>query len=72
VIAVHPERGDRRGSGRIPPPGGLRRGAPAAKAARSIWFDAVSEHSCMVAIGVILLFVAVFAIINRIEFGRFD
>jgi len=50
----------------------LRRGATAGKASRPIWFDAVSELSSMVAIGVILLFVAVIAIINRIEFGRFD
>ncbi len=30
------------------------------------------ELSAMVAIGVILLFVAAFALLNRIEFGRFD
>lgn len=45
---------------------------PAAKAASSIWFDAVSENSIMVAIGVILLFVAVFATLTRLETGRFD
>jgi hypothetical protein len=72
VIAVNPERGDRRREGRIPSDRGLRRGAAAGKAALPIWFDAVSEHSSMVAIGVILLFVAVFAVLNRVEFGRFD
>jgi hypothetical protein len=50
----------------------LRAAATAAKAAWSFWFDAVSENSSMVAIGVILLFVAVFAGLNRLEFGRFD
>jgi hypothetical protein len=72
VIAINPERGDRRHRARIPPRPGLRRGATAGKAAQPIWFDAVSEHSSMVAIGVILLFVAVIAILNRVEFGRFD
>ena len=72
MIAVNPERGDRRGAARIAPIGGLRPGAPAAKAAQSNGFDAVSEYSSMVAIGVILLFVAVFAVLNRVEFGRFD
>ena len=57
---------------RIAPSAGLRRGPPAGKAAQPIWFDVVSELSFMVAIGVILLFVAVIAVINRIEFGRFD
>jgi hypothetical protein len=50
----------------------LRRGPGAGKAAQPIWLDAVSELSSMVAIGVILLFVAVIAILNRVEFGRFD
>jgi hypothetical protein len=72
VITVQTERGDRRRRGRIQQERGLRWGAPVGKAAQPIWFDAVSEHSSMVAIGVILLFVAVFAILNRVEFGRFD
>lgn len=51
---------------------GLRSWSALAKAARRTSRDAVLEPKIMEAIGVILLFVAAFAALNRIEFGRFD
>jgi hypothetical protein len=50
----------------------LRSRPALAKAARRTSRDAVLELKVMEAIGVILLFVAAFAVLNRIEFGRFD
>ena len=51
---------------------GLRSRPALAKAALRTSRDAVLEPRVMEAIGVILLFVAAFAVLNRIEFGRFD
>lgn len=51
---------------------GLRSRPALAKAAWRTSRDAVLELKVMEAIGVILLFVAVLAALNRIEFGRFD
>ena len=49
------------------------RSAPAvAKASPPDSLVAFAEHNVMEAIGMILLFVAAFAVLNRLEFGRFD
>jgi len=42
------------------------------KAAQRKFPIVVVERTVMEAIGVILLFVAALAILNRVEFGRFD
>jgi hypothetical protein len=72
VIAVNPERALRRAGaetlengaacGHAPPP--LKRPLHSG--------STPSELIAMVAIGTILVFVVVFALLNRIEFGRFD
>jgi hypothetical protein len=50
----------------------LRFGPAVAKASRPESLAAVVERNVMEAIGMILLFVAAFAVLNRLEFGRFD
>ncbi len=72
MIAVHTERPLEHGPGESRRPARLRRRPAAAKPTLPFHLDTVSELYFMVAIGVILLFVAAFAALNRIEFGRFD
>jgi hypothetical protein len=72
VITVHRERGLERGAAESGCPRGLRRDAATAKAAGRLRIHRPAEPFPMEAIGVILLFVAAFAVLNRVEFGRFD